>query len=136
MREVQPQVFLAGCSQPDYSGMLKYLEEVGGQDWMSDDVEPRPDSSQDLVEFGGRLCYRSWKPGLNPNVSKIRTDQAEYLRNILAQKHGCYDSETEVLTARGWVPWPEVCESDLFATRELDGSLHYRHPLRLISYRY
>lgn len=88
MREVTPQVFLVGCSQPDYSGMLKYLYEVGGQDWMSDDVEPGPDSSQDLVEFGGRICYRSWKPGLNLNVSKVRTDQAEYLRNILKQKHG------------------------------------------------
>jgi thymidylate synthase (FAD) len=88
MRDVQPQVFLVGSSQPDYFGVLKYLYEVGGQDWMSDDVEPRPDSAQDLVEFAGRLCYRSWKPGLNPNVSKVRTDQGEYLRNILKQKHG------------------------------------------------
>ena len=40
------------------------------------------------MEFGGRLCYRSWEPGLNPNVTKVRTDQDEYLRNILKQKHG------------------------------------------------
>ena len=40
------------------------------------------------MEFGGRLCYRSWKPGLNPNVSKVRTDHDEYLRNILKQRHG------------------------------------------------
>ena len=33
-------------------------------------------------------CYRSWEPGLNPNVSKVRTDQQDYLRNILAQRHG------------------------------------------------
>jgi thymidylate synthase (FAD) len=41
-----------------------------------------------LVEFAGRLCYRSWKPGLNPNVTKVRADHAGYLRNILKQGHG------------------------------------------------
>ena len=33
-------------------------------------------------------CYRSWEPGLNPNVTRIRTDQAKYLENILASAHG------------------------------------------------
>jgi thymidylate synthase (FAD) len=41
-----------------------------------------------LVEFGGRACYRSWEPGLNPNVSKVRTDQREYFANILRSAHG------------------------------------------------
>src|SRR4029077_3680941 len=40
------------------------------------------------VEFGGPACYRSWKPGLNPNVTKIRTDQREYFANILRSAHG------------------------------------------------
>ena len=41
-----------------------------------------------LVEFAGRACYRSWEPGLNPNVSKVRTDQREYFANILRSAHG------------------------------------------------
>jgi thymidylate synthase (FAD) len=41
-----------------------------------------------LIEFGGRACYRSWEPGLNPNVTKIRTDQREYFANILRSGHG------------------------------------------------
>jgi thymidylate synthase (FAD) len=41
-----------------------------------------------LVEFGGRACYRSWEPGLNVNVSKVRTDQREYFANILRSAHG------------------------------------------------
>ena len=44
--------------------------------------------AQKLIEFAGRLCYRSWRPGLNPNVSKVRTDSAAYLANILKSKHG------------------------------------------------
>jgi len=33
-------------------------------------------------------CYRSWEPGLNPNVRKVRDDQDAYLQNILKQQHG------------------------------------------------
>jgi thymidylate synthase (FAD) len=33
-------------------------------------------------------CYRSWEPGLNPNVRKVRDDQYAYLQNILKQQHG------------------------------------------------
>jgi thymidylate synthase (FAD) len=34
------------------------------------------------------MCYRSWKPGLNPNVTKVREGNHWYIGNILAQKHG------------------------------------------------
>ena len=34
------------------------------------------------------MCYRSWEPGLNPNVRKVRDDQDAYLQNILRQQHG------------------------------------------------
>ena len=34
-------------------------------------------------------CYRSWEPGLNPNVRKVPVkDQEAYLQNILKQQHG------------------------------------------------
>src|SRR5262249_4923695 len=41
-----------------------------------------------LVEFAGRACYRSWRPGLNPNVTRVREDRGEYFANILASGHG------------------------------------------------
>ena len=43
----------------------------------------RANAAELLVEFGGRACYRSWEPGLNPNVTRVRTDQREYFANIL-----------------------------------------------------
>jgi thymidylate synthase (FAD) len=51
-------------------------------------AHPAPNAGELLVEFGGRACYRSWEPGLNPNVSKVRTDRREYLANILRSGHG------------------------------------------------
>lgn len=44
--------------------------------------------SEDVVEVGGRLCYRSWEPELNPNVKKVRENRKEYLENILKSGHG------------------------------------------------
>lgn len=80
-----------------------------------------------LIALAGKRCYKSFQPGLNPNVSKIRSDYAEYFDNILASGHGsvlehsvfnfaienvsrvfCYHPETEVLTVTGWKPVADV----------------------------
>src|SRR5256885_3847424 len=91
LRETTPQVFLIARPSLDLEGLRGYLDSVGGQSWLERRVEEaggQPNPGEALVEFGGRLCYRSWEPGLNPNVSRIRTDQAEYFANILRSQHG------------------------------------------------
>ena len=86
-----PKVFLVASTAPRYGAMQAYLKEVGGESWLNR-ILPHQDmaeaGAENLVEFAGRLCYRSWVEGLNPNVTKIRTDQGDYLRNILKQAHG------------------------------------------------
>ncbi len=48
---------------------------------------------------------------------------------------GCYDDETEVLTARGWLPWADVIEDDEFATRNpKTGMIEYQKASRLVRY--
>jgi thymidylate synthase (FAD) len=71
--------------------MRGYLGDVGGEGWLERRIEEAggtPNAGELLVEFGGRACYRSWEPGLNPNVSRVRTDQREYFANILRSAHG------------------------------------------------
>src|SRR5262245_24717498 len=70
--------------------MRSYLEAVGGTAWLDrlDGADGSGESAETLIEFAGRLCYRSWEPGLNPNVRKIRTDRGEYFENLLASGHG------------------------------------------------
>jgi thymidylate synthase (FAD) len=71
--------------------MRGYLADVGGESWLERRLQEsggEPNGGELLVEFGGRACYRSWEPGLNPNVSKVRTDQREYFANILRSAHG------------------------------------------------
>ena len=89
MRDAQPQVFLVARPQLDYGPLAAYLSEVGGTGWLRKLDTGEMSSAQDLAEFAGKICYRSWEPGLNPNVRRVRTDQEQYLtQGILAQQHG------------------------------------------------
>jgi thymidylate synthase (FAD) len=115
MHETKPSVFLIARPAVDLDGLRGYLADVGGESWLKmrteaggaqgedqtqGEARPRAEtrtspaahaevnSGELLVEFAGRACYRSWEPGLNPNVTKIRTDQSEYFANILRSAHG------------------------------------------------
>jgi thymidylate synthase ThyX len=136
MRSVEPEVFLVARPKVDYDEMAAYLREVGGERWLERvDRDQLGNDVQDLAEFAGKMCYRSWEPGLNPNVRRVRDDQDAYLQNILKQQHGsvlehvsftfvlhnvsrvcCYDDDTEVLTTQGWLPWPKVDGTEFFGT--------------------
>ncbi len=94
MHETTPAVFLIARPSIYLDGMRSYLRDVGGESWLTHRVEEAESESRELgaaellLEFGGRACYRSWEPGLNPNVTKIRTDRREYFANILRSGHG------------------------------------------------
>ncbi|GAA3694857.1 FAD-dependent thymidylate synthase [Nonomuraea antimicrobica] len=87
MRTVEPEVFIVARPALDYDELARYLGEVGGESWL-ERLDRGDLDAQNLAEFAGRLCYRSFEPGLNPNVVRIRENQDEYLRNILASAHG------------------------------------------------
>jgi thymidylate synthase (FAD) len=104
MHETSPAVFLIARPSIELAGMRGYLQDVGGESWLERRLDeaggpgsgeqggegagPAVNAGELLVEFGGRACYRSWEPGLNPNVTRIRTDRREYLANILRSAHG------------------------------------------------
>ncbi|HEY2768490.1 MAG TPA: FAD-dependent thymidylate synthase [Solirubrobacteraceae bacterium] len=111
MHETTPSVFLIARPSINVEGMRAYLRDVGGESWLDERLlegqhssEREPDVGVDsaadghtaatlnpgelLVEFGGRACYRSWEPGLNANVTRIRSDRREYFANILRSGHG------------------------------------------------
>jgi thymidylate synthase (FAD) len=90
LKETTPQVELIARPSIDADALRRYLKTVGGDEWLdmrlSEGAEPNP--GQTLIEAAGRACYRSWKEGLNPNVTRVRKDQAEYFLNILRSGHG------------------------------------------------
>lgn len=99
MRETTPAIRLIAEPRIDWDAVSAYLEtipsptgEVAAGDWYwrvhGDDDAPLVSDAELLVEYAGRRCYRSWAPGLNANVTKVRDDSAAYLDNILSSKHG------------------------------------------------
>lgn len=84
MHRVEPGVFLVGETRVIEDGLRDYLRHIGVPDWQSD----APTDSEKIVEVMGRLCYLSFAPGLNPNVTRVREHNKDYLENILKVKHG------------------------------------------------
>lgn len=86
MEFVRPKVYHVAATRGmiDGSDLQEYLEEVHAAEWETD----TPSDGEYLIEVAGRLCYRSFAPGLNANVSKIREGSRPYLHNILTSKHG------------------------------------------------
>ncbi len=84
---VEPEVYFIGSSHTNdkqEESLVEYLSLIGAGDWMSN----AETEEEKLMEVGGRICYNSFVPGLNPNVSRVRDDNKEYLQNIIKQKHG------------------------------------------------
>lgn len=95
------EVRLIGITQPQPDAILDYLDTIAPDRETLDamcitigipDIEDAetwggvtPDM---LIEFAGRLCYRSFAPGLNANVTKIREGRDVYIKNIIESGHG------------------------------------------------
>ena len=84
MKQVEPQVFLLARPAINEEGLAAYLRAVGASGWATD----ASSAGEKLIEVAGRSCYRSFEPGLNRNVTKIREGSKSYLENILKVKHG------------------------------------------------
>ena len=89
MRETQPGVELIARPSIDFEAIERFLKTQSGETWLARRVDAEETNpGQLLIEAAGRACYRSWEPGLNPNVSRVRTDQAEYFLNLMRSGHG------------------------------------------------
>jgi thymidylate synthase (FAD) len=82
---VTPTVHLIGSMDFHQEATEMYLDNIGAPEFeFNEDAAP----GEKLAEAAGRLCYKSWKPGLNPNVTKIREGNRVYIENILKSRHG------------------------------------------------
>lgn len=92
MQYVEPRVFLIGETRIVPEGLDELLEFIGVPDWTSD----APSDGEKLVEVMSRLCYNSFEPGLNPNVTRVRESNQAHLANIVNVKHGSVSEHSTV----------------------------------------
>jgi thymidylate synthase (FAD) len=83
MRFVESKAIFLASTALDTSGVVEFLESIGAPDWGTD----APSDGEMLAELAGRLCYLSFDPELNPNLTMVRTGNASYLANLIAQEH-------------------------------------------------
>ena len=90
MRHVTPTVHLIAYPKIDWGALQDALITQCGDEteWFRRTAAISENDAEVLVEFAGRECYKSWEPGLNANVTKVREDSKEYLGNILSSGHG------------------------------------------------
>ena len=88
MRLVVPTVALIARPAINWVALQRHLvDDVGAPpNWL--ERRAMAPSGEILIEFMGRKCYRSFEAGLNPNISKVRTDRGDYFENILSSRHG------------------------------------------------
>lgn len=88
MRQVTPKIFFLGQMELNHDGVESWLHHVGGEEAVRCLDNTRGSDLEILIELLARRCYKSFAPGLNANVTKVRTDSAEYHANIAKQRHG------------------------------------------------
>jgi thymidylate synthase (FAD) len=75
------------CEQLSTPGMTEQFTKVNPDYGCLHEENVATDASA-LIALAGKRCYNSFEPELNPNVTKIRTDHAEYITNVLKSGHG------------------------------------------------
>tara|TARA_Y100000310_G_scaffold315722_1_gene366561 strand:+ start:208 stop:1023 length:816 start_codon:yes stop_codon:yes gene_type:complete len=90
MPKKAPEVYLVAASEMDFGILGDYLDHVdeGLKDRFTFSEVHGDPGSLCIIEAAGRLCYKSWEPGLNPNVEKVREGNDAYLKNIIKSGHG------------------------------------------------
>lgn len=84
MHKVEPDVYIVAESVVSKSSLLDYLTEIGAESWTTN----AESGIEELVEVMGRGCYKSFGTDLNPNITKVREGNREYIENIIKVGHG------------------------------------------------
>lgn len=91
MQFCKPVINVIGDGVLDRRGLEQVFEQYGAEKWFLEEIEDRADGVSDeelLIEIMARSCYKSFGAGLNPNVTKVRSGNEEYLANVIDSGHG------------------------------------------------
>lgn len=100
------------------------------------EVLSQTDTPQRVIYFAMHQDYSEtfvWdRQDKGPTEAKAGETLVERLLNGGRGHYGCYSSDTQVLTRRGWCYWPDVTAEDwLVAVDYTNGSCHFEQPSKL-----
>jgi thymidylate synthase (FAD) len=88
MSKVEPLVIKIAETRLDEKGIKDFTKFYGAVKWLNRVRPAQRNDSELLIELSGRACYKSYGVGLNPNITEIREDSRDYLRNVLEKGDG------------------------------------------------
>ncbi len=102
---IEPKVIKLAETHVDRKALESLLKALGGgaQEWWARKGQAWKSDSELLIEVAGRTCYESFGTGLNPNITKVRTDSEEYFRNVLEKGDGSIFEHSTITFALLWV---------------------------------
>lgn len=86
-KNVPIEVFQLARTAVDRAEVRRWLDNLGATEFEIPAEEEATDAAL-LVALAAKQCYMSFQPGLNKNVTKVRSDMCEYLDNVMKQQHG------------------------------------------------
>lgn len=116
MKTVRPVVIKIGETVVHPEAMDEVLKLIGVSDAARTHyLATRSRDGRALLEFAGRVCYESYEPGLNPNVTRVRDSPKEYFENLIRRGDGS-------VMEHGWVSFAliglsRICTHELVRHR-------------------
>ncbi len=80
----EPKIYIIAQTEIIGDDNSEFIDALGASEW---DTEAKS-GSEILIEEAGRMCYKSFNVSLNPNLTKVREGNDEYIANILDSGHG------------------------------------------------
>ena len=104
MTPVKPKIFFLGEPQmhlgtEEDPGVVQWLDHIGGDAAMECLERVSGEDIEILIELLARRCYKSFAPGLNPNISRVRAESDVFHKNILKSRHGSVTAHGHVTYA-------------------------------------
>jgi len=88
MKRIEPKVIKLAETRVDEKGIQELATAYGATGWLNRVRPVQTNDAEFLIEVSGRVCYKSFLVGMNPNVTKIREDSRDYLTNVLSKGDG------------------------------------------------
>jgi len=86
-KQVDIEIFQIAKTEVNEVEVQRWLTYLGANEFVIPDEDQVSDPAL-LVAMAAKRCYMSFEPGLNPNVTKVRSDYVDYFDNILKSGHG------------------------------------------------
>jgi thymidylate synthase (FAD) len=86
MRFIKPSVYLIAETAINDASLQDMLEEIGVPTWNTN----APSDAEKLTEVAGKMCYMSFHPDLNKNLTKVRDNRnRDYIQDgLIKVNHG------------------------------------------------